>query len=414
MSGSGSCGTDRIQAGTARTSTLIVALDPDTLWRPRGAEVRFTIQSMDGNQAPKVEVVTACFRWSGGPQEAAMNAPRTEGTVQQTEKEQQTSSMTDHRWYPSPLVRSVPNTSGRVEYGAIVPDLPQIGVGWTERLRGTQDLDFTGVFTVPVAYLQVTVQQPGQNGSQSTSTTFRLPVGITSVWASVLTVVISVAIAAWALLALAPKWSMPGNEQKEVNPILRVISTTQGVASLSQAQIIVWTFVVGAAAVYVMGLSGNLISISGGILTLLGIAGTVSVLDRVTKSSGAAADVQATRTETSASADSTMGDPTNPQNFGGSKPALAADRTADGARRRPNWGQLLKSGAATDEMEVDVTHVQMLVFTLVTATFVAVKVAVSYEIPEIPDNFLLLMGISNGVYIAGRQVTPAVKNGGAE
>jgi len=139
-----------------------------------------------------------------------------------------------------------------------------------------------------------------------------------------------------------------------------------------------------------------------------------STLHRLLGTPTGSADVQATRTETSASADSTMGETTNPQNFGGSKPALAADRTADGARRRPNWGQLLKSGAATDEMEVDVTHVQMLVFTLVTATFVAVKVAVSYEIPEIPDNFLLLMGISNGVYIAGRQVTPAVKNGGAE
>ena len=62
---------------------------------------------------------------------------------------------------------------------------------------------------------------------------------------------------------------------------LRLISTANGWASLSQFQIILWTFVVGAGAVYVMSLTGSLIAISSGTLALLGIAGGVTVLSEV-------------------------------------------------------------------------------------------------------------------------------------
>lgn len=48
----------------------------------------------------------------------------------------------------------------------------------------------------------------------------------------------------------------------------------------------------------------------------------------------------------------------------------------------------------------------MLAFTLITAAFVSIQVAATYSIPEIPENFLVLMGISNGVYLAGRQTQP--------
>jgi hypothetical protein len=38
-------------------------------------------------------------------------------------------------------------------------------------------------------------------------------------------------------------------------------------------------------------------------------------------------------------------------------------------------------------------------FTLMTAGFVTLKVMTSYEIPPVPDGFITLMGISNGVYL---------------
>ena len=50
------------------------------------------------------------------------------------------------------------------------------------------------------------------------------------------------------------------------------------------------------------------------------------------------------------------------------------------------------------------TRLQMLAFTLITAAFMLIKVIVDYEIPTIPPNFLVLMGISNGVYVGGRRL----------
>jgi hypothetical protein len=50
-----------------------------------------------------------------------------------------------------------------------------------------------------------------------------------------------------------------------------------GFARLSQLQILLWTFVVAASAVYVMSLSGQLIEITNTALVLLGIAGAAGI-----------------------------------------------------------------------------------------------------------------------------------------
>ena len=50
----------------------------------------------------------------------------------------------------------------------------------------------------------------------------------------------------------------------------------------------------------------------------------------------------------------------------------------------------------------DVKRVQMLFFTVISAAFVLLKVVTSYVIPDIPTGYLLLMGISNGVYVGGK------------
>jgi len=70
---------------------------------------------------------------------------------------------------------------------------------------------------------------------------------------------------------------------------LRLISTSKGWASLSQFQIILWTFVIGAGAVYVMSLTGSLIAISLGTLSLLGIAGLTTVASELKSSQGSQA-----------------------------------------------------------------------------------------------------------------------------
>jgi hypothetical protein len=51
----------------------------------------------------------------------------------------------------------------------------------------------------------------------------------------------------------------------------------------------------------------------------------------------------------------------------------------------------------------------MLIFTFISAAFVVLKVIVGYAIPEIPQNFQILMGLSNGIYVVGRQLPKQVK-----
>ena len=70
--------------------------------------------------------------------------------------------------------------------------------------------------------------------------------------------------------------------------------------------------------------------------------------------------------------------------------------------RRPRWSDLIVTGNGRET--VDVTRVQMLFFTLVIAIFVALKVVSSGAFPDIPSGFLLLMGISNGVYLTAKFV----------
>lgn len=65
--------------------------------------------------------------------------------------------------------------------------------------------------------------------------------------------------------------------------------------------------------------------------------------------------------------------------------------------RVPRWSDLVTQ--TTRAPEVDVSRVQMLIFTVISALFVALKIADSGTIPEIPDSYVILMGISNGVYI---------------
>ena len=72
------------------------------------------------------------------------------------------------------------------------------------------------------------------------------------------------------------------------------------------------------------------------------------------------------------------------------------------AQRQPLWADLVIKPDGTSE--IDVTRLQMLFFTVVTAVFVAIKIGYSYTIPDIPQGFLVLMGISNGIYLSAKFV----------
>jgi hypothetical protein len=268
---------------------------------------------------------------------------------------------------------------------ALWPCYATISSGWGRRMMR--------VYIVPLAYLQIVAELPDRS-----RIAMRRPVGVTSVPAAIVLLVLSLALASAILFTMA----LHAEEWKGVNYILRIISTNKGVASLSQAPIMLWTLVVAGASIYVMVLSGK----QWYTLTLFGIAGGVSVLDRLTtigdtttEPAPPAADAGPGVKSTGPGGDADAARP--PGNMPPRQDPIPDKPQAVGT---PTWDQLSKSGDATEDMEIDVTHVQMLVFTLITAIFVAVKVAASYEIPEIPQNFLLLMGISNGVYVAAKHV----------
>lgn len=348
---SGTC-PDRPKTAEGAPSAMIVSLDPDTLWRPRGSEVRFTIGTSGGSTVA-VTKVRVCFGWSNP-----------NGEYQK---------FNDLRG--SPQVRSIGNEKGVVEYGALVPQLDAVpnSYWWPRRIVSAVPYVFTGAFTVPVTDMVVEVT-PASGQLVVTS----VQVGVTNVGVAWIVVVVVAALVWLILHRIAHHYNLAGR-----NLVLRVISSPDGYASLSQLQILLWTFVVGMSAIYVMTLSGNLISISVGTLTLLGIASAAGLLTRV------------------------QGAPTQTRVQGAG--AQNAPRPS-GAKAEPAWADLVVPDRQTGEIEV--TRVQMLAFTLIVAAFVVVKVVVDYEIPTIPESFLVLMGISNGVYVTGRRIPSQDKKGG--
>jgi hypothetical protein len=185
-----------------------------------------------------------------------------------------------------------------------------------------------------------------------------------------------------------------GSDQWDL--VLSVITLPSGYASLSQFQIMIWTFTVAASAVYVMALSGELIQVSTGTLVLLGISGAAGI--------GAKWHSQAQVAPDAAGAASGAAPGPTPAPLG-SKSAFGDGGGAVSGPRQPMWSDLVFSEVVVngvERREIDVARVQMLYFTAITASFVVLKVVTTYVIPEIPDGFQVLMGISNAVYMGSK------------
>jgi hypothetical protein len=97
-------------------------------------------------------------------------------------------------------------------------------------------------------------------------------------------------------LIIAARWRLQHSGILQANWLLRIISTPSGFASLSQLQILLWTFVVAVSAVYVMSLSGQLVEVTNGTLVLLGIAGAAGIAAKThSEAQGATAEADATK-----------------------------------------------------------------------------------------------------------------------
>ena len=420
-----------------KPSDVVVKIDQGTAWQPRGGQVRIVVES--ATQMLKGTDVTVCFRWS---------------TSQQAQ------------YLPPAALQAAESTPMKAVYRVTVPELKRVESSWFDRLGGrlptdpTQPAQFDNGMTVPVADVKVIV-----GTADSTLANTVLEVGVTSVWNAVLVTLVCVLIAQALLYVWAVRRKVPGR-----SPWMRMISTREGYASLSQMQIVLWSFLFGAGATYVMILSGSLIDIPTGALVLLGIAGATTLGTRIQganaqaaapsapadlptataapaapqnvtviastdhtvtlqwdpPAAGAAPAVYAVSYARQAFADWRESDDRIKQNShrvarllpdtayvfqvtarnsnSASAPVQVTERTRQAALipRQPVWSDLVVTPQHPGE--VDVTRVQMLFFTLISVAFVAIKLVTGYMIPDIPEGFMLLMGISNGVYLSAKFV----------
>ena len=417
-------------ASVAQTSTD--NLQPKS-WQPVGGEVLFTLTTPA--KIEPADLVLVCFRWKA-KDPADAEKPEVK--------------------YASPTRVELNVAGTTLKVAARIPDLGTTSPSWFKPSGKTEfQGEYAGAWLVPLAEVRILVKRVGAAVPDIADA--RTQIGITNIWWAIAFALATVALALIVLSIWSHKRLQRAGVQN-VNWLLRLITTTKGNASLSQFQIVLWTFLVGASAVYVMALSGELIQISTGTLVLLGIAGASTVgsklhsvnQDAAAKAAAAntvrdktAAEKQAQDKAAEAKAAAEQAKVTAEaaakaaaQKADADKAAAeleaklkdieakmeadkaqalqaaannaAAERTNAGqdvakvsALRTPAWSDLVVN-EVDGNREIDVTRVQMLYFTLIAAGFVAMRVLSTYVIPEIPDGFTILMGISNGVYMSAK------------
>ena len=201
---------------------------------------------------------------------------------------------------------------------------------------------------------------------------------VSSWWLAVICGIAALLIS-WFVLALVTKFKKP----------IWFVAGKDGGASLSLAQILLWTILVFSASLYVLVASGKLLDLTNDVLILLGIAGGVSVIAKITASAKDEKGLAiATLTPT----------PT---------PILTATPTPTATTKptvkSPNWLELLQTDG-----QADLYKFQMALFTLLAAVFVTGKIVGTLEFPVLPAGLLTLIGISNGVYLAAKGTTKTV------
>jgi hypothetical protein len=353
------CATTPPTTAPAENLKYAVVIDPHTIWRPVGGAVKVTVTGQNNLSISGLSIQTCFARRDWG--EKAKYVAGGPITIDKSDGQ-------------------------RVSFYTTVPDLTKddlqyypADLNWLERnaLQRWHSLSEDSSI-IPITYVRVI----GTGGPASAvPLDVLLPIGLTSVPAALVTT------GALVALALALLRNFVVDRFGKTNFLLAIIATKSGTASLSQFQVLLWTFVVGASAVYVILLSGNLIDISGDVLTLLGITG-------VTLLGAQLPAAQATPAVANAGVAAVLAGAAP----GVPAPALVPNPPA----AHPRWSDLVVTSDGSGQ--IDVTRVQMFFFTVVSALFVLLKVFGNYAIPDLPSGYLVLMGISNGVYLANKFV----------
>jgi hypothetical protein len=379
-------------------------------WQPQGGVIQFSIKSFAS--IPDKAFFFVCYRWKTDPENME------EFKVTRPDRLDRNNDGTT--WT---VTATIPLDLPKVPAGAVVESaLPLVPLAEVRIVAVTEDKASATDATNRTPAASAT----GKTLAAAVSTT----IGITHPAAATFLALATVVIVLVALTIIA-QLRLKHEGIKGANWLLRIISTPTGYASLSQLQIVLWTLVVAASAVYVMALSGDLIEVTNGTLVLLGIAGAAAVGAKAhnasqDSSAQAAADkarqeadkakIEAEKKGVAAASSAATPVETAEKNVA-DKRKSDAEETATAAKaiaisfknppqdQTPRWSDLIVNENTTINgvtREIDVTRFQMLLFTLITAAFVLMNVLTTYVIPEIPTGFLTLMGISNGVYLGAK------------
>jgi hypothetical protein len=350
-------------------------------WQPAGGEIQFTVKHLV--PIPPDASVFVCFRWRTVPKS--------------------TTAFIETR----PTQLDLSSDGKLLKVTTTVPD--DLGPQPSDVARA--------LYVVPLAEVRILAISKNNETAVDVTTA----IGITHPVLASFFAIVTVILGFVALhIAVGRRLTHPGILQ--ANWLLRIISTPSGVASLSQLQIILWTFVVAASAMYVMSLSGQLIEITNGTLVLLGIAGAAGIGAKAHfEAQGATAEAAAAiiAAQNAAAAHAAPADPVVAARMTvAAGDADAKAKIADATKKRandlknppddqtPKWSDLIFNVSVkedgTETREIDVARYQMLLFTLITAVFVLMNVVTTYVIPEISAGFVTLMGISNGVYMGSK------------
>jgi hypothetical protein len=376
----------RARAGGANIAVVAGQSLQHKNWQPIGGLIEFTINSVKPIDADAP--VTTCFRWK--------TLPSQDGNFVEA--------------IPTRLELS--NQGKTLKVTVAVPEE-------LEKKTTTSPID-RAVWVVPLAEVRTLVIGKAEGDRLDVWSV----IGITRPTVALLLALLVVVLGLVALY-LTARFRITHEGINKANWFLRIISTPSATASLSQLQIVLWTFVVLASAVYVALLSGQLIEITTGTLVLLGIsglatlgtqahnAGQLAAKQNAAKAAAKELDAAATApappavpvAATAASTAAALDDPVVKAEIKADDTQSKVDAlTSPPAGKTPQWTDLLVNETDDGRREIDVTRVQVLLFTVITAGFVLITVIATYVIPEIPQGFLILMGISNGVYIGSKVV----------
>ena len=423
-------------------------------WQPSGGEIEFTVKVPSERRIPQDALVKTCFRWilaegdNPGP------------------------------FLDSGSTRIISTSPDTLKMAAVVPDLANQPPRFAENDPTQTKLNRRGQYAIPyVAVPRADMRVILFDADGFPVADVVSSVGVTSYWLSLLLVFATVGL---LYFGLRRAWRNRLSKFTKVGPLLCIVMSRNGNASLSQFQVMLWTVVVAASTVYVIALSGELIPITSGTLVLLGISGAAGVVSKIKTENDAASapppltpaaaageaeaakaraaialealkdttpdsdeETEATKALAEATAKTQAAQATADAAEARAKAAkaridvitatdkTAAEKTAKAAEteaatkikaaaiatakaavltrlRHPRWSDLVME--ETQGREIDVARVQMLLFTVITAVFVLLRVGTSFVIPDIPDGFLILMGISNSVYVGSKFATnPAAK-----